>query len=259
MKGGKATATPSEHLCGATRLHVADAIHPRWLAERGGVLSSRKQQSTWHGTHNMFQQRQDNVPQQRAARGMEHTTCSSNDKTTYPDPLLDDFIVGQTGTNVEHSNEEVNIIVGPEYVDLEGNTLIICKALYGLRSSGLRWHEGFSIALRAEGFVPCEAEPDIWMRDNGETYEHIGVYVDGMAANEIQKGTQLTMEIEDADPMRVPVGTIGIDMALGHLAYSAATIISSRGGPEERELLIQAFTGQLLIKVDVISRARDPT
>jgi hypothetical protein len=39
------------------------------------------------------------------------------------------------------------------------------------------------------------------MRDNGETYNHIGVYVDGVAANEIQKGTQLTMENEDADPM----------------------------------------------------------
>jgi hypothetical protein len=184
----------------------------------------------------MFHQRQDNVPRP-----------------------VDDFIVGQTGTDVEHSNEEVYIIVGPEYVDLEGNILIICKALYGLRSTGLCWHEGFSIALRAERFVPCKAEPDIWMRDNGETYEHIGVYVDGVAANEIQKGMQLTRENEDADPMRVPVGTIGIDMALGHLACSAATIISSSGEPGEKELLIRAFTGQLRIKVDAISRARDPT
>jgi hypothetical protein len=99
------------------------------------------------------------------------------------------------------TNEKVYIIAGPEYGDLEGHLLIICKALYGLRSSGLRWHEGFSIALRAEGFVPCKAEPNILMRDNAELYEYIGVYVDGVAANEIQRGTQLTMNNEAADPM----------------------------------------------------------
>jgi hypothetical protein len=36
------------------------------------------------------------------------------------------------------------IVAGPEFGKLEGHILIISKALYGLRTSGLRWHEKFS-------------------------------------------------------------------------------------------------------------------
>ena len=31
------------------------------------------------------------------------------------------------------------------------------------------------------GFFPCKAEPDVWMRKNGEQYEYIAVYVDDLA------------------------------------------------------------------------------
>jgi hypothetical protein len=41
------------------------------------------------------------------------------------------------------------------------------KALYGLLTSGLCWHERFAKCLPNEGFSPCKAEPDIWMRLNG--------------------------------------------------------------------------------------------
>jgi hypothetical protein len=59
--------------------------------------------------------------------------------------------------------------------------LIIYKALYGLRSSGARWHDRFSDCLRAEGFAPCKAEPDIWLRPNNGIYEYVAVYVDDLA------------------------------------------------------------------------------
>ena len=36
--------------------------------------------------------------------------------------------------------DKVHIIAGPEFTDRKGHTLVIGKALYGLRSSGLRWH-----------------------------------------------------------------------------------------------------------------------
>jgi len=36
-----------------------------------------------------------------------------------------------------YTQERVCIKAGPEFGDREGNTLIICKALHGLRSSGL--------------------------------------------------------------------------------------------------------------------------
>ena len=39
------------------------------------------------------------------------------------------------------TKECVYIIAGPEFGELEGHILVIFKALYGLRLSGLRWHE----------------------------------------------------------------------------------------------------------------------
>ena len=39
------------------------------------------------------------------------------------------------------TREQLYIVAGPEFGELEGHTLIIVKALYGLRSSGARWPE----------------------------------------------------------------------------------------------------------------------
>ena len=65
-----------------------------------------------------------------------------------------------------HTKEKVCFIAGKEFGELAGHLLIIDKALYGLRTSGLRWHDKFSDCLREMGFIPCKAEPDIWMRIN---------------------------------------------------------------------------------------------
>jgi hypothetical protein len=79
-----------------------------------------------------------------------------------------------------YTTEKVYIVAGPEFGELAGHTLIIRKALYGLKSSGLRWHERLSDVLRGMGFVPSKAERDIWMRDMGDHWEYIGVYVDDL-------------------------------------------------------------------------------
>jgi hypothetical protein len=72
------------------------------------------------------------------------------------------------------------IVAGPEFGQLEGHYLIIVKALYGLHTSGLRWHERFADCLCNEGISPCKAEPDIWMRLNGNLYEYVATYVDDL-------------------------------------------------------------------------------
>ena len=79
------------------------------------------------------------------------------------------------------TKEKVLIIAGPEFGPREGHTLIIDRALYGLKSSGLRWHERFSDVLRDMGFVPSKAENDIWMKHCGDHYEYIARYVDDLA------------------------------------------------------------------------------
>jgi len=79
------------------------------------------------------------------------------------------------------SLEKNYIIAGPEFGELEGHALVIHKALYGLRTSGLRWHEAFADCLCDMGFEPSKAEPDIWMRRNGDVYEHVAAHVDDLA------------------------------------------------------------------------------
>ena len=79
------------------------------------------------------------------------------------------------------TSEKVYIIAGPEFGSLEGHILIIQKALYGLRTSGVRWHERLADCLRGMGFKPCWAEPDIWLRRSDDLYEYIAVYVDDLA------------------------------------------------------------------------------
>jgi len=56
------------------------------------------------------------------------------------------------------TEEKIYIITGPEFRELEGHILIIRKALYGLRTSGIRWHETIADCLRSLGFEPSRAE-----------------------------------------------------------------------------------------------------
>ena len=95
---------------------------------------------------------------------------------------LDTWATDITSAYLEaFTSEKVYIIAGSEFKGLEGHVLVVRKALYGLRSSGARWHERFADCLRAEGFQSCRAEPDIWLRSNGRVYEYIAVYVDDLA------------------------------------------------------------------------------
>jgi Reverse transcriptase (RNA-dependent DNA polymerase) len=79
------------------------------------------------------------------------------------------------------TKERVYIVASAGFGLLEGHTLIIHKALYGLRTSGLRWHERLADTLRDMGFTPSKADPDVWIRRNQDLYEYIGVYVDDLA------------------------------------------------------------------------------
>jgi len=81
------------------------------------------------------------------------------------------------------TQEKLYIIAGSEFGELEGHILVIEKALYGLRSSGKRWHERFADCLRDLGFTPCKVEPDLWIRPSHDKscYEMVAVYVDDLA------------------------------------------------------------------------------
>ena len=76
--------------------------------------------------------------------------------------------------------EKVYFIAGPEFGPLQGHTLVFIKALYGLRSSGLRFHERLSNVLMTFQFTCSYADPDVWIRDAGDCYKYIVVYVDDL-------------------------------------------------------------------------------
>jgi len=79
------------------------------------------------------------------------------------------------------TKEKIYIVTGPEFKELEGHILIIRKALYGLCTSGLRWHEKFADCLHGLGFEPSQTELDIWMQRVDEHYKYVAVYVDDLA------------------------------------------------------------------------------
>jgi hypothetical protein len=55
--------------------------------------------------------------------------------------------IGNTYINAE-TKEKINVRCGPEFgPDLEGRIAILKKALYGLKSSGNRWHAHFAKTL----------------------------------------------------------------------------------------------------------------
>src|SRR5687767_14862144 len=60
------------------------------------------------------------------------------------------------------TKEKVCIIAGPEFGDeLKGKTLIIHKALYGLKSSSARFHKYLSAILLSMGYKPSKADYDL--------------------------------------------------------------------------------------------------
>ena len=63
-----------------------------------------------------------------------------NDLQTWSTDIGNAYLEAET-------REKVFFITGPEFSDLAGHTLIIVKALYGLRSSGACWHDWFADCL----------------------------------------------------------------------------------------------------------------
>ena len=80
------------------------------------------------------------------------------------------------------TDENLYIVAGPEFQELEGYILIFLKVLYALKPSGKRWAEVIHGILRDMKFTHSKADPCIWLRKapNLRCYEYIAVYVDGL-------------------------------------------------------------------------------
>lgn len=88
--------------------------------------------------------------------------------------------VGNAYVNA-YTNELVYSKCGKEFgANLEGKTLIIKKALYGLRSSSERWWSHFADTLRGLGFKNTRYDKDVWLRASkcGTHYEYVCTHSD---------------------------------------------------------------------------------
>jgi hypothetical protein len=96
------------------------------------------------------------------------------------------------------AQEKVHTTAGSEFGPSRvGQTVIIVRAMYGLKSSGAAWHAQLSETLYSMNFKPTLADPDVWYRaackENGfEYYEYILVYVDDILA--ISEKPRIIME-----------------------------------------------------------------
>jgi len=79
-----------------------------------------------------------------------------------------------------YTKEKVAFVADASFGDQAGHAKIIDKAIYGLRSSGARFHEMFATTMRELGFVPSYTDPDVWMHDARDKYKYVIVYVDDL-------------------------------------------------------------------------------
>ena len=80
------------------------------------------------------------------------------------------------------TKEKLYIVAGPEFEALEGHILVIYKALYGIKSSGLRWSQKIHDIMLDMGFSPSKADPCVWLRKAkcATKYEYVAIYVDDL-------------------------------------------------------------------------------
>jgi len=79
--------------------------------------------------------------------------------------------------------ERLWTMAGSKFGSEKVSVMVICRALYGLKSSGASWRSKFADSLRAMEYTPAQSDPDVWLKldytNQGEPYyKYILVYVD---------------------------------------------------------------------------------
>ena len=99
-------------------------------------------------------------------------------------------------------------IAGAEFGHHAGTTYVIEKALYGLCSSGLRFHEHLSNVLQGFDFTQFHVDPDVWMRDAGDAWEYIVVYIDDIIVA-MKDPKSFFDELQDPDKVSFKMKGVG--------------------------------------------------
>ena len=153
----------------------------------------------------------------------EEAVCSS--VTTLHSLRIDIFLAELNGLKLMqgdvgnaylelYTQEKVYFIAGPEFGHHTGNTFVIEKALYGLCSSCLQFHECLSNVLQGFNFTCSHGDPDVWMHDAVDVWEYIIVTVDDIIV--VMKDPKSFFE-ELQDPEKVGFKMNGVGSPTYHL------------------------------------------
>jgi hypothetical protein len=152
--------------------------------------------------------------------------------------------IGNAYLNAD-AREKVHTTLGIEFgQNMAGKTAIICKALYGLKSSGAAWRAHLANTLHDLQYRSSLADPDIWMRPsvkrNGEHYyEYVAVYVDDILV--ISESPKQTMDCL-SKLYRLKEGSVGKPTQ-----YLGAQILEHRF-PEESQFQAWAMSSSKYVK-----------
>ena len=111
------------------------------------------------------------------------------------------------------TKEKLYIVPGSEFEELQGHILVIHKALYGLKSSGLRWSQRFHDIMLQLGFKPCKADPCVWLRKMKNKCEYIAIYVDDLLIAS-EKPHQIIQDLKEKFKLKIK-GDGSLDYHLG--------------------------------------------
>ena len=73
------------------------------------------------------------------------------------------------------TKKNLYIVAGPESEEVRGHILEIHKALYGLKSSGLRWSQRIHDIMLQLNLRPCKTDPCVWFREMKDKYEYMAI------------------------------------------------------------------------------------
>ena len=117
--------------------------------------------------------------------------------------------------------ERIYITAGPEFGSEKGATMVIKKALYGLKSSGAAFRAHLAETLYDLGYKSTKGDPDVWIRPatkpNGfEYFEMVLVYVDDILCisdkpEATMDGIKATFKLKD-DKVEKPDNYLGAQL-----------------------------------------------
>ena len=75
-------------------------------------------------------------------------------------------------------------------------------ALYGLKSSGVRWSERIHDIMLQLNFRPYKADPCVWLREKKNKYKYIAIYGDDLLI-ESEEPQEIIQDLEEKFKLKI--------------------------------------------------------